>query len=384
MTAFISYSGGRHTRLELVYALREHGVTPWRDVEDLDVGDQTTETIEEELARCSGVILWITDRLFGSAYVTEVELPAIARAARSRGLRIVPVFDGMGPSEAADRISAFGVEIGESNGHVVHPRASVTRTASEVASRYVRGEVRAAVRSRRLPVVRLVSYDDTAPHREDAVLNFDWRHRLDAPMGADTEQRLKRALDASTRALKAAFGGCEILLAIKAHLPLAVALGQAFAEPTGCTLRMERGEQVLTLSRDDVQPIDRLQELSHLRGPVTAGAAAVEVAVTRSTEAGVTAYVAEGHRYRERVEFVPASGPGRDAMSGLAQCGAWARQVGDRVSDLGTRYRHVDLFLACPVELAVGIGWWTNAAGPVNILNWEGKTGPYTPMWHLS
>lgn len=57
MTTFISYSGDRALRVELVYALSDHGVTPWRDVENLDAGDRTTDTIEAELADCSGVIL---------------------------------------------------------------------------------------------------------------------------------------------------------------------------------------------------------------------------------------------------------------------------------------------------------------------------------------
>ena len=44
---------------------------------------------------------------------------------------------------------------------------------------------------------------------------------------------------------------------------------------------------------------------------------------------------------------------------------------------------HVDIFLATPVEVAVMIGWWTNAAGNINLMNWTGKTGPYARMWTL-
>jgi hypothetical protein len=42
-----------------------------------------------------------------------------------------------------------------------------------------------------------------------------------------------------------------------------------------------------------------------------------------------------------------------------------------------------DLFLATPVDLAVSVGWWANATGLFNVLNWKGKGGPYEPMWTL-
>jgi hypothetical protein len=29
------------------------------------------------------------------------------------------------------------------------------------------------------------------------------------------------------------------------------------------------------------------------------------------------------------------------------------------------------------------IGWWTNAADNINLMNWTGKTGPYARMWTL-
>jgi hypothetical protein len=50
--AFISYSGERGPRAQLDSALRELGVTPWRDVEDLDFGNRTTDAIEAARADC--------------------------------------------------------------------------------------------------------------------------------------------------------------------------------------------------------------------------------------------------------------------------------------------------------------------------------------------
>ncbi|MDP9401939.1 MAG: SAVED domain-containing protein [Actinomycetota bacterium] len=385
MTTFISYSGDRALRVELVYALRDHGVTPWRDVENLDAGDRTTDTIEAELADCSGVILWLNETVLASLYVADVELPAIARAARDRAVRVTPVFDGLTPSEAAERISRFGIEIGDNNGHVVDPSLANADTAAAIALAHATGEVRAARRSGRPPIVRLVTYDDTAAHRADAVLNLDWRHRFTGPtLDSGWEHRLRDALAGTTAAMKATYGATEITLAVKAHLPIAVALGHAFAEPTGCTIRMARDDLTYTVGRagTDATP---LREAPYNKGPIESRAAAVEVAVTRDTEAGVNAYIGAGNRYRERILLVPPDGPGRFSLDGSETCNAWARQTSELVARLAARpdLDRVDLFLACPVELAVAVGWWANATGPVQLLNWTGKTGPYAPMWRL-
>jgi hypothetical protein len=385
VTAFISYSDERDARAQLVYALREHGVTPWRDVEDLDLGNATTDTIEAELADCSGAILWINEQVLGSAYVADVELPAIARAARDRGIRVVPVFDGLTPSDASERVSRFGIEIGENNGHVVVPTATSLETATAIAARYANAELKAAHANGREPIVRLVTYDDTAPHRDDAILNFDWRHALAADdVEPDVEARLRNALAASTGALKAAYGASQVVIAAKAHLPAAVALGYAFSETTGCTVRMERDGVVYTVDRG-ISDVAGLEASWHLKGPIDARAAAGELAVTRDTVAGVSAYVAGGHRYRERVTLTPPAGSGRFALDGPASCNAWAHQMCNLLTELGARsdIDRIDLFLACPVELAVAVGWWANATGPITLMNWAGKAGPYTPMWHL-
>lgn len=142
---FISYSGSRIDRGALFYALRDHGLQPWRDVESLELGDDTTEVIEGELADCSGVILWINDDVLSSAYVLKVELPAIEKTWRRRRLRIVPVFDGMTPAEASERLSvASGIEIGNSNGYVVDPELREDVTAARIAAHYLRGHVKDA------------------------------------------------------------------------------------------------------------------------------------------------------------------------------------------------------------------------------------------------
>jgi hypothetical protein len=132
----------------------------------------------------------------------------------------------------------------------------------------------------------------------------------------------------------------------------------------------------------ETEPLD--QVLRPL-GPLDARAAAIEVAVTRDTDAGVRAYISEGNRYRDHVTLMPRTGLGRRALDGPRTCNAWAYQVAELLISVGSRSHidRIDLYLACPVELAVAVGWWANASGPLQLMNWLAGSGPYQPMWHL-
>jgi SMODS-associated and fused to various effectors sensor domain/TIR domain len=382
---FVSYSGNRIERTELFYALRNYGLRPWRDVESLAAGGKTTEVIEEELASCSGTVLWINDALFASDYVALVELPAIAKRALAPDHRLVPIFDRMSPSEGIERLSRFGIEVGESQGHAVNQSHRPEVTAASIAAAYMRAHVQGAYQAGSDPIIRLVSYDDTADKHDVALLNLDWRHHLeDGSLSDLSSQTLRSALRDACAAVKESYGACEIELAVKAHLPLATALGYAFAEPTGCTLRMVRDAIEWRTSRES-REIDPLNVDHPMKGPVSTRRASVEVAVSRTIDAGVKRYIGEGNRYRHRVVLTPPVGIARDAVVDPDSSNSWARQVGDELVGLADRddVESIDLFLACPVELAISIGWWTNAGGPINLMNWRGKHGTYEPMWSL-
>jgi hypothetical protein len=385
VTVFISYASSRERRKLLSSALRDHGLRPWRDVESLNLSDPTTDTITAELGTCAAVILWIDKAFLASAYVQRVELPAVARAFR-RGLRVLPVFDGLSPTEASDALGAFGIEIGENNGHVVDHAASDADTATAIARGYLLRhltDARAAATGD--PALRIVSYDDTAALRVEAVLNLDWRHRFaSGTLAQDDEKSLRDSLHAVAAAVKQVYGPVPIALAIKAHLPIAVAVGNAFAETSGCQLRMTRDDDVFVTGRPTA-PAPLLRRGDGMKGPATLSTASVEVSVARDVEAGVTRSLSDSRRYRHRIMLQPQDGPGRDALPDAATAAVWAKQVADTVLaviDAGD-VDQIDLYLATTVELAVMVGWWLNAAGHIDLMNWRGKTGPYERMWSL-
>lgn len=380
---FISYSGDRIERALLYKALKDHGLRPWRDVENQDVGDRTTEEIEAELAECSTVILWLNGQVLASDYVTEVELPAIARRWQD-GLRIVPVFDGIGAAEAFSAVSKrTGIELGDQNGHRIDTGLSAEQNAALIARRLITAVVYEARTKGAMPIVRLVSYDDTASLRDDAVVNLDWRHRVvDDGIEQGAEGLLRDALVASTGALKNAYGACEVTIAAKAHLPLAVALGNAFAAPTGCTLRLHRSNADW-LTAVSTSGASALVERQGPLGPAGQHTAVLAVSVSREVEAGVNDYVMQGNRYRHRIKLEPNGGPGRATVDSAQTANAWARQIGESLVALTDRtdIESVDLFMSCPVELAVLVGWRSNAIGSVRLMNWRGKAGPFERMW---
>lgn len=385
---FISYSGSRIERSLLFHALQDHGLNPWRDVESQNLGDATTEVIEEKLAGSSAAILWINRDIFHSHYVATVELPAIARAWR-KGLRVVPVFDGMSPSEAADELSgATGIEIGDTNGHLIDSSLAPEDSAAEIGRRVVRAHVEDAAKRGEEPTVRLVSYDDTAALREQAVLNLDWRHRLTSSSGLEPsdESRLRDALSTAAGAFKDAYGAGEIAVAAKTHLPFAVALGHAFAQPSGCTLGLDRGsDEPWVTTRPPRAPTPPLVEANGMRGPVQARSASLEASITRNVEAGVNRHVSRGQRYRHRLMLTPPEGPSRTAFDQSEIASAWAYQIATALMRMADRsdIDNIDLFLAAPVEVAIFIGWWANSSGTVNLMHWNGERQTYERMWTI-
>jgi len=60
------------------------------------------------------------------------------------GLDDVLIFDGLTPTEASDLVSQHGVEVGDSNGHVVNPATDPEDTAAAIAQKCVTAHVAAA------------------------------------------------------------------------------------------------------------------------------------------------------------------------------------------------------------------------------------------------
>ena len=332
-------------------------------------------------------MLWIDEAFLASDYIKTVETPAFESALQRQPMIIVPVFDGIRPSRDKMRLDDMAPWIREHNGLVLDPD-NEEPPERQVARRCVRTHITAASEAGQEPIVRMVTYDDTAPHRHRAVLNFNWsEHMISDSLDQFTRESFHQALTVAAKALKGAYGATEIPISIKAHLGFAVALGHEFSQPTGCrpVVTTDNGTRWTTHADPDNETVP-LREETLSPGPATSSTAALEVSVSRPTTPGVDTYTRiAGHPYRRRKRFTPVDGPNRFSLDGPATAAAWARQIGHAIVDLNDRsdIDQVDLFLAAPVQLAVLIGYWLNSAGTIRIMNWRGKTGPYEPLWTL-
>jgi hypothetical protein len=174
---FISYSKQQDERRVLRELLREHGLRPWRDVEDLLAAANTQRDIEAELADCQAVVLWLSNEIFESDFVKTIKLPEIRAAVAERAIRVLPIFDSLTVDEANTKAKeTWGFSVSEFNGYKLDRDGPIDVECAVIANSLVRSILSDAARSDESPIVRAVTRDDTADHRTDSVLNFDWRH----------------------------------------------------------------------------------------------------------------------------------------------------------------------------------------------------------------
>lgn len=387
---FLSYTHPDADKVTaLAERLRERGVRPWRDRDDLGAGTMTRTQIHTVLTDdCDGAVLWLSPYALESDYVMQVELPMIIELAETGGCLFTPIFDGLSPTDAADRVrERTGREIGGYNGLVAANYPDLDALVEDAASRHVTSVIHAARAYGDRPLLRAVTRDDTADAPRAAHIDLDWRHAYLAGVpDADRRHRLKHSLSDTVSAVLASYGPGAVQVNAKTHLSVAVALGHALREPTGAVPHVQIGDQRWAAQAHLVDEADRLIETLGSDGPVGARTVAVEVSVTRDVTRGVDLASANGAGpYLQRRRFTPPGGPARDAVTDEWLANAWAGQIVTGIDALSREYRaeEVHLFLACPLPLAVLIGWRLNACGPITIFEWADGTGPYVAGWTI-
>jgi hypothetical protein len=387
---FISYSRDPVRVGQLATTLRQHGLRPWRDAESLGLGAPTRETIRAELADCRAAMIWLTKPTLASDYVTKIEIPEIFQQHVDRGLRIMPVFVDWDPGLEAEEAfrTASGHEIGNHNGHVIHPNDPFEPQLVELASRYARDLLGGLAGPEWRPSLRVATRSNAAPGAASADVNLAWTKEYPADgslpdlFQVDT---LHGALDAVVAEVLHAAEPGPVELLLKCHLHLGLAIGHALRKPTG----MVPNVHIADMDWPCVE--ERYEGHAPLRahttpGPITSDRASIEVSVSRDVGPGAQATVAAtGLSYHSRLRFQPAGGPGQMALTEPEQNNVWAAQVADGIRDLaaspGTRL--LDLYIAAPLQFAVALGWRLNAAGNLRVLHWQDPAGPYVEAWRL-
>lgn len=384
-SVFISYSGDRADRKQLATALQERGINPWRDVESIPLGESTSLEIGEALRSASGAIVWINHYAVTSDYIRNIEAPAVRQQWSARGILVAPVVDRF--PGIADGLAAFrnwtGFSIADNNGHQIDPQLRPELEAARIAGAYADAHLRRCHQSGSPPIVRAVTRADTAAHRDDATLNFDWRHRLSA--GFASAGDLEDLFDSMRRSLSSLlgqFGPTEVEVCAKVNLPIALAIGHCLRRTTGAIPTMHAYGQ--RWAPDVNVDGELLTESSHPAGDARATTSALEVSISNEVSTAVLETLRRDDRtYRQHMTLSPAGGPGQTALTSNSAANTWARQIRDQLRALASEpgVDSVDLFFSGPVELAVLIGWWLNAAGTIVAHEYDRSTGAYLRMW---
>jgi TIR domain len=109
---FISYSHKDREWLERLQVhlkplFRDGGITVWDDTK-LPPGALWSEEIDQALRRCVAAVLLLSPYFFASKFIMEVEWPELQKAARERGLKILPI--------SVSASAVFATEVGAYQG----------------------------------------------------------------------------------------------------------------------------------------------------------------------------------------------------------------------------------------------------------------------------
>lgn len=384
---FLSYQHeDRGDVAQLARALREAGMRPWQDVDNLTAGTPTRDEIRRVIEDdCCGAIVWLSARALASDFVTRVEIPELLGRAEGGGFTLMPVFVGLPPEQGNSLLlQQQGVEVSPYSGHVLDVASEVASQARVIAKRFIEARLRSVAKATSdRPTIRMVSRADTAGSIDSSWLDFDWRHVfVTGPSPADSGRKVPvEALLRSIDTLLGAVPPGAVRLDARCHLSIAVAMGYALRQPTGAVPEIAVGEEWWAASMEQLGTALPLN-LSRAPGSDTGGHLSVELSLTQDVENGVRATIAaENLRYACRLKFRPPDGPFRDSVADGAAANKMAEQVVREVLETRGEFgaTQLDLYLACPLPVATFIGWRLNAVGRVRLFEWDPTEGRYSP-----
>lgn len=391
---FISYRrlDGGDDVIELARLLRFRGVRVWRDLDDLTRGQPTETEIRQAIQNsCGGATCYITPGFLESPFIQRVEVPELLKRLRAtqRTFPVIPIFMGVPPEELRSRFSD-GEVLAACGGEFVPQDAPVTirsqalRTASKAILKALFLDVYSGIKETRRPVrIALGTRLGVPDHQEDLFL--DWRAAFpeQGPARSEGWQELLLALGDVKTILSDVIGPCAIALSGNAHLSAALAVGYTFSLPTGFSFMIaqsgENGESVPWSSRGSSTSAD--MDAQELPGNVESDDALVLVNISRDLSADVNSWLnGPTHRsFRCRLYLQPhGTAPSRSFVRDDSHARGIAKFVAECIIELRSRVGRIHLLIAAPWSVAVFIGQYLNACGPIQVHEHDKTLGTYT------
>jgi hypothetical protein len=387
LATFLShYRGNADVVADLQRQLRLRGIVAWRDVTNLDYGQEAFEAIRHAIREeVDGFVALVTPSYLTRPVVWEIEIPeALERKRRETDFQIIPLFCGVTPAELTARCTELGLDdISKFNGDFLRrvSRPKRTATLKAIARKALRAALHLRARNNAEYEPRLLLRTEAQSPPDTGVdLDLDWSEefRSGCPPVKVWDDDLKPALRDVRDELSLLPTSRSVIVSASARLSAAVALGEALSSVAKFELRLvgANGEWSTAASRRTT----RLLTLQPLPATGDSRVAIVEVSVSRAIGKFVTPHAttlpdSAGHVWR----LEPTTGVSRNAIQDESAAITMAWEVGDFLRRLHDEdgVRRIHLYVAAPAEWCVLLGHTLNAVGQVVVYQLDSITGEY-------
>nr|BBH94815.1 hypothetical protein KTA_30140 [Thermogemmatispora argillosa] len=408
-TVFISSAadaGKNREQLELMLRLR--GLKLWhRDSEDLPflgIREKAAERAVGTLA--DAYLLYLTPEALKRPQLWRPEAHAALQRQQSEPeFPIVLVLQGVSRKRAQNALEKVGLgKLISFIGGELEPEESDQQAVDGKLRLLARAILRQAFHQRQhraragtdyMPFIGITHFQDRESARR-LDLELDWYDFFQGKSKLPNEQEWNRWLWPALADLKALLSkhttARTLYLALKAIIPVGFAIGLMFKEPTGFKLAIKNSGPASAeaveekywhtmLSDSDSQQLRLIDSYNPGGDPSTA---VVEIAISPPFSPQViTSYldlhgISYGYRQRYEIRTDKKSIDEQEAQSMMYEIRKGLRLLPHRFGPAGEHIKHIHLFAAVPIALAVMIGYQLNTLVPITVYEYRAPQG-YLP-----
>lgn len=385
---FLSHWRGDATIIgALQRALQFRGLHAWRDVDDLELGQDFKDALRLAIReKVSAFIALVTPEFLTRDIIWDIEVPeALARRERDPEFLIIPLFCGVSTGELTAACVKRGLaDLSAFNGYVFPLEAEREPQETQirlVAQRTLRAGLRPRFASAPDYVARLLlrSQPYTAAVG-GADLDIDWSASFASgcPTPAEWEHELLPALS-DIRDVFGSVSGRQLHIEVQSRLSAPLALGEAFSATAKYTLIFGGTNGAWSTATPRRKAPVLIRQDHAARGP-DHSIAVIEVSIARAAGRAVSAHAASLELgFCRAVRLEPAGGPSTGAVLDASWAISAAWEVGECLRALhdDEGVRHFHLYVAAPAEWCVLLGHTLNAVGKITVHQWLSTSAEY-------